>query len=454
MNSIQGLPKNSLVEIIHNHKNGQPIGIYSICSANQFVLEASMKQAKSDNSPLLIESTSNQVNQLGGYTGMNPEQFVAYIKNIAVKMDFPLDGIILGGDHLGPNAWQNENASCAMSKAGEMVRDYVLAGFEKIHLDASMRCADDPGNPASPLTDEVIAGRAADLCSAAEAAYITNKSTYNKAPLYVIGTEVPVPGGAQNAEETVPVTKPAAAKQTIEITKKVFYDRGLESAWERVIALVVQPGVEFGDEIVFHYNSEKALALSTLIAEYPALVYEAHSTDYQTEKGLAEMVRDHFAILKVGPALTFAFREAVFALEMMEIEWLAGKKSISLSGLRSVLEKIMSEQPAYWQKHYHGDALYLKYARKYSFSDRSRYYWLHSDVNNALQILLRNLSQTTIPLTLLAQFMPQQYQAVMQGEINNNPIDLIHHRIMEVTSIYASACGFENKELKLRREAQ
>jgi D-tagatose-1,6-bisphosphate aldolase subunit GatZ/KbaZ len=445
--------ENSLIEIIRNHKNGRPAGIYSICSANRFVLEAAMKQAKYDNSALLIESTSNQVNQFGGYTGMNPGQFVTYIKSIAVKMDFPLDDIILGGDHLGPNAWQNENASCAMSKAGEMVRDYVLAGFEKIHLDASMRCADDPGNPSSPLTDEVIAGRAADLCLAAEAAYINNKLTH-KAPLYVIGTEVPVPGGAQNAEETVPVTKPAAAKQTIEITKKAFYDRGLESAWERVIALVVQPGVEFGDEIVFHYNSEKARALSNLIAEYPALVYEAHSTDYQTEKGLAEMVRDHFAILKVGPALTFAFREAVFALEMMESEWLAGKKNITLSGLRSVLEKIMSEQPDYWQKHYHGDALYLKYARKYSFSDRSRYYWLHSDVNNALQILLLNLSQTTIPLTLLAQFMPWQYNAIVQGEINNNPIDLIHHKIMEVTSAYAFACGFENKEPKLRMKAQ
>jgi D-tagatose-1,6-bisphosphate aldolase subunit GatZ/KbaZ len=445
--------QNSFNDIIYHHKNCHPTGIYSICSANRFVLEAAMKQAKQDHSPLLIESTSNQVNQFGGYTGMNPGYFKGYIKDLAAKIDFSFENIILGGDHLGPNAWQKEDASIAMSKAGNMVRDYVLAGFEKIHLDASMHCAGDPGDHSTPLADEVIASRAADLCFIAEAAYRENK-TKLKAPLYVIGTEVPVPGGAQNAEETVLVTKPEAAKQTIEITKKAFYDRGLESAWERVIALVVQPGVEFGDEVVFHYQPEKAQALSKMIEEYEGLVYEAHSTDYQTKQALCEMVRDHFAILKVGPALTFAFREAAFALEMMEVEWLTGKKNITLSGLRTVLETTMLEQPGYWQKHYHGDVLYLKYARKYSFSDRSRYYWLHPDVNKALHALFLNLSKTTIPLTLLDQFMPQQYKAVVQGEINNHPIDLIHHKIMEVISTYAFACGFGKDELKLRRKAQ
>lgn len=433
------LQNNPLLDIIKAQKSGRAVGIYSVCSAHPFVLEACIKQAKFDNSPLLIEATSNQVNQFGGYTGMTPGRFVAYIQKITAKMDFPFSRIILGGDHLGPNAWQNENASGAMAKACQMVSDYVAAGFKKIHLDASMRCADDPGGQGTPLAEETIAARAAELCSAAERAYRENPT--GAPPVYVIGTEVPVPGGIQESEESVAVTRPEAAERTIEITRKAFYNRNLQSAWERVIALVVQPGVEFGDETVFHYNSGKARELSRTIEAYEGLVYEAHSTDYQTQKSLAELVRDHFAVLKVGPALTFAFREAVFALEMMELEWLAGKKGVTLSRLRSVLDDKMRAKPVHWQKHYHGDEAYLNFARKYSYSDRSRYYWGEREVDLAVRRLIDNLSHSPVPLTLLSQFMPEQYQAVAGGELANHPVDLIHHKILKVSSAYSVACG-------------
>ena len=52
--------------ILEQNRQGQPVGVYSICSANRFVLEAGMLQARRDESILLIESTSNQVNQFGG----------------------------------------------------------------------------------------------------------------------------------------------------------------------------------------------------------------------------------------------------------------------------------------------------------------------------------------------------------------------------------------------------
>lgn len=436
-NDIRNTP---LLNVIQQQKKGRPFGIYSVCSAHPFVLEACIEQAMIDDSALLLEATSNQVNQFGGYTGMSPRQFVAYIHKIVAKKNFPVERIILGGDHLGPNAWRNENATDAMNKACQMVYDYVSAGFKKIHLDTSMRCADDPGDRNTPLSEETIANRAAVLCSAAEKAYRENP--VGTPPVYVIGTEVPIPGGIQKNEKLVAVTQPEAAKRTIEITKKAFYDRNLQSAWERVIALVVQPGVEFGDETVFKYNPQKAKELSHVIEAYDGLVYEAHSTDYQTQKSLSELVRDHFAILKVGPALTFAFREAVFALEMMEMEWLGGKKGVTLSGLRTVLDKVMMNMPDHWQRHYQGDELYLKYARKYSYSDRSRYYWLYPEVKNAMDRLISNLSQSTIPVTLLSQFMPLQYKAVIKGEISINPIVLIHHKIREVTSVYAIACGY------------
>jgi D-tagatose-1,6-bisphosphate aldolase subunit GatZ/KbaZ len=425
--------------ILEAHDNKHRTGVYSICSAHPFVLRAAMKQALADNTPVLIESTSNQVDQFGGYTGMNPAQFVGYVHEIAEELGLPPGQLILGGDHLGPNAWSNEVAAEAMLKAEDLIRAYVLAGFRKIHLDKSMRCSDDPGDPFEPFDDEIVAERAAKLCRVAEDVF--DKNPEGPAPLYVIGTEVPIPGGAQEELDELEATSSEAAGRTIEVTRDAFRRQQLESAWERVIGIVVQPGVEFGDATVVGYSSDKAKELSVHIEQYEGLVYEAHSTDYQTQSALRQMVEDHFAILKVGPALTFSFREAVFALSQVEKEYLTGIEGVTLSDLPAVLDRVMREDPRHWKKHYHGSEREKAYARKYSFSDRSRYYWPNQTVQDALRKLLSNLTQNPPPATLLSQYLPNQYLALRNGEIGDKPTDLIHHHIMEVTAHYAYACG-------------
>ena len=134
-------------QLLRENLEGKRRGIYSVCTANRLVLEAAFAQAAHDGSLLLIEATCNQVNQQGGYTGMVPAQFRDYIHAIAEEMRFPIERVVLAGDHLGPNPWKDEPASVAMEKACIMVAAYAGAGFSKIHLDASMACADD----ATPL---------------------------------------------------------------------------------------------------------------------------------------------------------------------------------------------------------------------------------------------------------------------------------------------------------------
>ncbi len=97
---------------------------------------------------------------------------------------------------------------------------------------------------------------------------------------------------------------------------------GLGDAWERVVAVVAQPGVEFGDDTVVAYDAVAAAGLAATVRDAWPLVFEAHSTDYQRPDALVDLVRDGFAILKVGPWLTFAMREALFALEAIERELL------------------------------------------------------------------------------------------------------------------------------------
>ena len=414
-------------------------GICSLCSANEHVLTAAIKNAISDQKELLIESTSNQVDQFGGYTGMTPDKFVNYVRDLAAATGFSLDHLILGGDHLGPNAWQKEPANSAMEKACELIHQYVKAGYTKIHLDTSMRCEGDPGHPGEPLDVTIVADRAAKLCKIAE-----NAGSEPQRLEYIIGTDVPIPGGAKEQLSDIRITPVNEVEETIEITRKAFYKLGLKDAWERVVAVVVQPGVEFGDTAVIEYDREKALTLSRTIEKYDNLFYEAHSTDYQTKNALRQMVEDHFRILKVGPWLTFALRETLFALDSIEHELYSDKKDVNLSGLVDMIEQQMLENTRYWSAHYHGDQTQLKLARKYSYSDRIRYYWPDTRIQKSLNQLIENLSRQKIPLNILSQYLPLQYEAIREQKLQNRVLDLIDFGITQVLNIYSYATGDTN----------
>ena len=431
--------RDMFLEILSENRKMGASGIYSVCSANATVLEACFRQAAEDGSILLIESTSNQVDQEGGYTGMKPEDFVRYVKAIGARVSFPEEMILLGGDHLGPNRWRDLPANLALDHARVLVREYVKAGFKKIHLDTSMFCADDAGDREKALDDEIVASRTAQLCQAAEQAW-RDYCRDDPGPVYVIGTEVPPPGGVREQEDFIVPTKPEDAARTIEAIKKTFADSGLAEAWDRVVAAVVQPGVEYGDDRVFHYNRPMANGLSREITRYKSLVYEAHSTDYQSEAGLKALVEDHFCILKVGPWLTFAYREAIFALESMEIEIL-GKKNEENSRIREKLDMVMRQNPVHWEKYYSGSEDQQLFKRRYSFSDRSRYYWPDRSLKEANNRLMDNLRKNHIPLSLLSQYMPRQYDKVHEGKLANDPVELVLDHIRTVTGIYSRACG-------------
>ena len=142
-----------LRNMIARRREGIMCGVPSYCTANEFVIEAVLSQAKRFDDQILIEATANQVNQFGGYTGMQPADFKEFVYGIADRLDFPQENIVLGGDHLGPLTWADEKEEDAMAKAETLVRLFVQAGYKKIHLDTSMRLADDSRE--ERLSDEV-----------------------------------------------------------------------------------------------------------------------------------------------------------------------------------------------------------------------------------------------------------------------------------------------------------
>ncbi|GFG52351.1 D-tagatose-bisphosphate aldolase, class II, non-catalytic subunit [Mycolicibacterium agri] len=421
---------NWLADTVSRHKAGAPVGIYSVCSAHPTVVEAAMLQAAADDGYVLIEATSNQVDQFGGYTGLRPPEFRDLVHGIADQTGFPRDRVVLGGDHLGPNRWQRETAATAMEKADKLIASYVEAGYAKIHLDCSMSCADDP----KVLDDETVAQRTARLLKIAED---TAQRAGVGAPMYVIGTEVPTPGGAHETLDALTPTPADSARRTIEAHRKAFAEHGLDHVWPRVMALVVQPGVEFDHLHVIDYQRDATAELRRVLDDEDHLVFEAHSTDYQRPAQLRELVEDHWAILKVGPGLTFAMREALFALAHIENELLPRP---SRSNLIEVVERTMLAKPEYWQGYYEGDPLTQRTARRYSYSDRLRYYWADDTVDAARRNLLENLDRTGIPMPLISQFLPYQYDRIRAGALEPDPQSLVIDRIRDAMRPYARAC--------------
>ncbi|ALN75409.1 D-tagatose-bisphosphate aldolase, class II, non-catalytic subunit [Aureimonas sp. AU20] len=408
---------------------GEAAGICSVCSAHPLVIEAALRHGLAHGTDVLIEATCNQVNQDGGYTGMTPADFRRFVEGIAADLGFPLDRLVLGGDHLGPNPWKALPADEAMRKAEIMIEAFTEAGFTKLHLDTSMGCAGEP----AALADEVVAERAARLAARAEGAARGESSPL---PVYVVGTEVPVPGGAFEALDHLQITTPDAARRTIEVHREAFAKAGLSEAFGRAVGAVVQPGVEFGNAELVVYEPDKARTLSASLQDLPGFVFEAHSTDYQPAVALRALVRDGFAILKVGPWLTFALREALYGLSAIADILVPAKGEETLP---ETMERVMLAAPGNWLKYYPGDESEQRLQRHYSFSDRIRYYWPEPEAKAAVERLLERLGDRALPLPLVSQHLGQLYPLVEAGEVEPRPRALLLASVTRVLDIYAEA---------------
>ena len=164
-------------------------------------------------------------------------------------------------------------------------------------------------------------------------------------------------------------------------------------------------------------------------------MFEAHSTDYQPEAALRQLVQDGFSILKVGPGLTFALREAIYGLDAI-----AGVLCLGTESAASVLDRLMLAQPKDWQSHYPGTPDEQRTLRHYSYSDRIRYYWPAPEAMVVVERLLRAFHGVTIAETLISQYLPFLYERVMSGQLSTEPRTLIVEAVRDVLRRYERAC--------------
>ena len=404
-----------LRDIIARNNAGECIAIPSVCSAHPEVISASLQLASRLNRPLVIEATSNQVNQFGGYTGMDAKAFVACIDDLKSKNGISPNLIELGGDHLGPQVWKSETAEMAMAKARELVSDYVRAGINKIHLDCSEGCAGEP----LLIDNETAAERAASL-----AVSCLDAASAPEELLFVIGTEVPPPGGARLDDNghVIP-TSPVSAAKTLIAHRNAFANKGIADLWPQVSGLVVQPGVEFGPDQIFNLPADVEPGLRDVISDYPGICLEAHSTDYQPPETFLNLAKMGFAFQKVGPALTFALRRALYALDEI-----VQKLSPSSVALPMVMEAAMRKNPKHWRSYYSEDDT-IKW--HFSYADRIRYYWPLSVVQKAVENLISTFDELRVSKQILAKHFspavldrseglaPSRGRAIVRSEVQS-----------------------------------
>lgn len=403
-----------------------PRGIVSVCSAHPAVIAATLEEAKAQGQWGLVECTCNQVNHRGGYTGMTPADFVGLVKDIARSVEFPEDRLLFGGDHLGPNPWKHLPAAEAMAEARLMMRAYAEAGIRKLHLDCSMGCKGEP----VALDDETTAARAVELAAVAEAA--------GHDFVYIIGTEIPPPGGAHQELTDLEPTRPEAVRTTWAVHKRVFEAAGLAAAFTRVIAIVVQPRVESAQMSVVLYDPARAKDLVAARGQLGGLVFEAHSTDYQTPTALRALVDDGFAILKVGPCLTYAYREALYGMELAAAEVDGAPRA-----LRDTMERLMLADPGVWTDHIHGDAASQESQRHHGLADRIRYFWPTPEATAAVEALRARFRETRPHIGLLSQYLGAMLvrEALEAGDDLSDPDALARRAIRQMLRPWFEACA-------------
>jgi len=412
--------------LLNRNRSGEAVGLPCFCTANEQVLRSIFQFAQKHQVPAVVEATCNQVNQDGGYTGMTATDFRDWMTTLAKEFGVASESIVLGGDHLGPNPWRHLPAKEAMAKADVLVRDYAAAGFKKIHLDASMAC----GGESTP-SFELVAERAARLCKIAE-----SHSPHAEELVYIIGTEVPIPGGETDDMDELAVTSVARLTDTIDTHREAFDKEGLSHVWPKIVSVVTQPGVDFSHTAIHRFEPNKARDLSAAVKAIENMTFEAHSTDYQPTESLAELVKQHFFFLKVGPELTFRMREAVFALASIETHLLPEKKR---SHLIANIDKAMQENSEHWTPYYRGAEELVSQLKHFSYSDRIRYYWTVPGVAQALGRLFDNLSDIKIPETIVSQYFSSRQFGSMDAPASQLTAD----HIALCVGRYYEACGYE-----------
>ena len=341
------------------------ISLPSFCTSNDDVILSIINFCKKNNLPVLIESTSNQVNQFGGYSKLKPSNFKKKVEKLAKKISFPKKNIIFGGDHLGPLPWKNLDYKIAMDRGEKLVSLYFKSKFKKLHIDTTMKLKND-----KVFNKQIIKARSEKILS-----NLNHK--YSNKLIFILGSEVP-PAGGERIIRNFNKKKIFEIKSEILLYKKIFQNLNLKNK----LYLVVDTGMSFNDTKVFK-SKTNILNYLKKISDLMNVKYEAHSTDYQNLKELKKLAKCNFKFLKVGPELTFNYTKAILKMGKIEKRYFKNH-----SDIKKVILKVLKQNKKHWIDYYNLCSMDRVLTGRF---DRLRYYWNELNLKKAKNKLLKNI---------------------------------------------------------------
>jgi D-tagatose-1,6-bisphosphate aldolase subunit GatZ/KbaZ len=395
----------------------------SFCTANFLVLKTLLIFCKKNKLPALIESTSNQVNQFGGYSNNKPKDFIKKINGLIESLKINKKTIYFGGDHLGPLPWKNYKSSFALKNSIKLIDLYLKANYQKIHIDTSIQCKDD-----KLITDKKIFARTEYILK-----NLINKKKLKKI-FFVFGTEVPFAGG--NDKKKFKITENNKIIADYQNFSKLLNSEKLSS---KDFALVIEPGMKFKNNSITKPKF-KSFEINKKFSKKNKFYFEAHSTDYQDLETLNKLVKNNFKILKVGPELTYNLVKSFLFMQKIEKIFLRKK-----SNFRKIIIKKMFVNNLYWKDFFKkGSKKQLEKNLLNSFYDRTRYYLSNNDVMNSIKILeinINKIKQEEI-IRLLKKETDKKNITNLKNFKNNNFQHIISAFLDRIFLKYYKACGF------------
>jgi D-tagatose-1,6-bisphosphate aldolase subunit GatZ/KbaZ len=398
-------------------------GIPSFCTSNTIVLKSLLNFCKNKNLPILVETTSNQVNQYGGYSRNKPKDFIKKMTNLVNKINFNKKNIFYGGDHLGPLPWKKNKSGKALKNSIKLIDSYLKAKYSKIHIDTSIKCSDDKS-----LSNNEVFLRAKFILRN------LRKKNLLKKVFLVFGTEVPLSGGNDNKK-----IKATNLKQIHEEYENFFKLLKSENFPTKNFGIVIEPGMKFMHRNITKPNL-KNFEIKKLFSKKNKFVFEAHSSDYQSLSTLKKLVKNNFKILKVGPELTFYLFKSLLFMEKIEKKFFNKR-----SDFKKIILTQMFNNKKYWKEYFKPtNKMQLKKNITTSLFDRTRYYLEEKNIIHSLAVLEKNINK--INQKEIIQLLTQRKKTNILQKSKDRKyknFDLINfYYLNEIFIKYYKACGF------------
>ncbi len=348
--------------------------LLAVCPNSEAVLEAAVRAAARNNSPMLFAATLNQVDRDGGYTGWTPAAFVGQMQHYAAAYDCH-DSLYPCLDHGGQ--WLKDSHTRdrlsfeqTTTEVKASITAMLQAGYHLLHIDPTV-----DRTMTGPLPVPVVVERCLDLIQHAEA----ERERLDLPPVsYEVGTEE-VHGGLVDLD---------SFRQFLAALREGLERRALAHAWPAFV--VAQVGTDLHTTT---FDRDAARALFDIVAPYGSLIKGHYSDGVQNPD---DYPLSGMGGANVGPEFTAVEFEALRALARREADLCRSDSAIQPSGIMEALAGAVDESNR-WQKwlqpHEQGRALAALTPERHTWMLQtcSRYIWTAPAVATARERLYANL---------------------------------------------------------------